>query len=75
MGCNPTESELASARLNFWSPSTYSRCGHGTADKHRPSLVGNDRANAVAQRLGHGLVTVVTVDVGRLLPFQAAAGG
>ena len=72
MGCNPTESELASARLNFWSPSTYSRCGHGTADKLRPSVVvSDDRARAIAQRLGRGLETTVPSNVKRVFPFQA----
>ncbi len=43
------------------------------ADKQRPVVVvSNDRANAVAARLGRGVVTVVPVtsDVERVLPFQ-----
>lgn len=43
------------------------------ADKRRPSIiVSNDRANAVAARLGRGLVTVVPVtsNIARVFPFQ-----
>jgi len=43
------------------------------ADKRRPAVVvSNDRANAVAERLGHGLVTIVPVtsNVSRVYPFQ-----
>ena len=43
------------------------------ADTRRPAvLVGNDRANATAARLGRGVVTVVPVtsDVARVFPFQ-----
>lgn len=44
------------------------------ANKLRPAvIVSNDRANAVASRLGHGVVTVVPVtsNVDRIFPFQA----
>lgn len=44
------------------------------ADKRRPAvIVSNDRANAVAQRRGRGVVTVVpiTSNVARVFPFQA----
>lgn len=43
------------------------------AAKRRPAvLVSNDRANATAVRLGHGVVTVVPVtsNVARIFPFQ-----
>ena len=43
------------------------------ADKRRPAvLVSNDQANAVAARLGRGVVTVVplTSNVTRILAFQ-----
>jgi len=43
------------------------------ANKRRPAiLVSNDRANATAARLGHGVVTVVpmTSNVTRVFPFQ-----
>ncbi|GAB3196176.1 type II toxin-antitoxin system toxin endoribonuclease MazF9 [Nocardioides hungaricus] len=43
------------------------------ADKRRPAvLVGNDRANSTAHRLGRGVVTVVPVtsNVARVFPFQ-----
>lgn len=43
------------------------------ANKRRPVvIVSNDRANASAQRLGRGVVTVVpiTSNVERILPFQ-----
>lgn len=43
------------------------------ADKRRPAvIVSNDRANAVAERLGRGLVTVVPVtsNAARVYPFQ-----
>lgn len=43
------------------------------ADKRRPSvIVSNDRANAVAERLGRGVVTVVPVtsNVAKIFPFQ-----
>jgi len=43
------------------------------ANKRRPAvLVSNDRANAVAARLGRGVVTVVPVtsNVARVFPFQ-----
>lgn len=43
------------------------------ADKRRPAvIVSNDRANATAQRLGRGVVTVVPVtsNVSRVFPFQ-----
>ncbi len=43
------------------------------ADKARPAVVvSNDGANAVAQRLGRGVVTVVPVtsNVRRIYPFQ-----
>lgn len=43
------------------------------ADKQRPAvLVSNDRANAVAARLGRGVVTVipVTSNTARIFPFQ-----
>ena len=43
------------------------------ANKRRPAvLVSNDGANAVAQRLGRGVVTVVPVtsNVERTFPFQ-----
>ena len=44
------------------------------ANKRRPAvLVSNDRANAMAQRLGRGVVTVVPVtsNTDRIFPFQA----
>jgi mRNA interferase MazF len=43
------------------------------ANKRRPAvIVSNDRANATAERLGRGVVTVVPVtsNVGRIYPFQ-----
>jgi mRNA interferase MazF len=43
------------------------------ANKRRPSVVvSNDRANAAAERLGRGVVTVVPVtsNVARIFPFQ-----
>jgi mRNA interferase MazF len=43
------------------------------ADKRRPAvLVSNDSANAVAARLGRGVLTVVPVtsNADRILPFQ-----
>lgn len=43
------------------------------ADKRRPAvLVSNDGANATAERLGRGVVTVVPVtsNVARVYPFQ-----
>lgn len=43
------------------------------ADKQRPAvIVSNDVVNAVAVRIGHGVVTVVplTSNVSRVLPFQ-----
>ena len=43
------------------------------ANKRRPAvIVGNDRANAAAARLGRGVVTVVPVAsaVDRVFPFQ-----
>lgn len=43
------------------------------ADKRRPGvIVSNDDANATAQRLGRGVVTVVPVtsNVSRIYPFQ-----
>ena len=43
------------------------------ANKQRPAVVvSNDRANAVAQRLGRGVVTVVplTSNISRVFPFQ-----
>jgi mRNA interferase MazF len=43
------------------------------ASKRRPAvLVSNDRANAIAARLGRGVVTVVPVtsNVQRVFPFQ-----
>lgn len=46
----------------------------GEAAKRRPAVVvSNDRANALAARLGRGVVTVVPVtsNVGRVSPFQA----
>ncbi|HEY4991920.1 MAG TPA: type II toxin-antitoxin system PemK/MazF family toxin [Nakamurella sp.] len=51
------------------------------ANKQRPAVVvSNDRANAAAQRLGRGLVTVVplTSNTARVFPFQVlipAEGG
>ncbi len=44
------------------------------AGKERPAVVvSNDRANAVAARLGRGVVTVVPVtsNITRIYPFQA----
>jgi mRNA interferase MazF len=44
------------------------------ASKRRPAvIVSNDRANAVAARLGRGVVTVVpiTSSTARVFPFQA----
>jgi mRNA interferase MazF len=46
----------------------------GEANKRRPAvIVSNDRANAVAARLGRGVVTVVPVtsNTDRIFPFQA----
>ena len=47
---------------------------HGAeADKRRPAvIVSNDGANATAERLGRGVVTVVPVssNVARVYPFQ-----
>lgn len=43
------------------------------ADKQRPAvIVSNDGANATAERLGHGVVTVVPVtsNIRRVYPFQ-----
>lgn len=43
------------------------------ANKRRPAVVvSNDRANAVAERLGRGVVTVVPVtgNIARIFPFQ-----
>jgi mRNA interferase MazF len=43
------------------------------ANKRRPAvIVSNDRANAVAERSGRGVVTVVPVtsNVARIFPFQ-----
>src|SRR5206468_3185197 len=43
------------------------------ADKRRPAvIVSNDRANATAERLGRGVVTIVPVtsSVSRVFPFQ-----
>jgi len=43
------------------------------ANKRRPAvIVSNDRANASAERLGRGVVTVVPVtsNVARIFPFQ-----
>ncbi|MHA6511562.1 type II toxin-antitoxin system PemK/MazF family toxin [Tessaracoccus sp. Z1128] len=45
----------------------------GEANKRRPSVVvSNDHANAVAARLGRGVVTVVplTSNIARVYPFQ-----
>lgn len=45
------------------------------SSKRRPAvLVSNDRANATAERLGRGVVTVVplTSNTTRVYPFQAA---
>ncbi len=44
------------------------------ASKRRPAvIVSNDRANAAAQRLGRGVITVVpiTSNTARIYPFQA----
>ncbi|MEP6816842.1 MAG: type II toxin-antitoxin system PemK/MazF family toxin [Marmoricola sp.] len=44
------------------------------ANKRRPAvIVSNDRANAIAARLGRGVVTVVPVtsNTYRIFPFQA----
>jgi mRNA interferase MazF len=44
------------------------------ANKRRPAvIVSNDRANAIAARLGRGVVTVVpiTSNTDRIFPFQA----
>jgi mRNA interferase MazF len=46
----------------------------GEADKRRPAvIVSNGRANAIAARLGRGVVTIVPVtsNVERIYPFQA----
>jgi len=43
------------------------------ADKRRPAvIVSNDRANATADRMGRGVITVVPVtsNVARVFPFQ-----
>lgn len=43
------------------------------ANKRRPAIiVSNDRANATAERLGRGVVTVVPVssNIARVFPFQ-----
>lgn len=45
------------------------------SDKRRPAvIVSNDGANATANRLGRGVVTVVpvTTNVARIYPFQVA---
>ena len=45
------------------------------ANKRRPAvIVSNDRANATADRLGRGVVTIVPVtsSVARVYPFQVA---
>jgi mRNA interferase MazF len=45
------------------------------ANKRRPAvIVSNDRANAIAARLGRGVVTVVPVtsNTDRIFPFQAS---
>ncbi len=45
----------------------------GEANKRRPAvIVSNDRANATAERLGHGVITVVptTSNIARVYPFQ-----
>jgi mRNA interferase MazF len=45
----------------------------GEADKRWPAvIVSNDRANATAERLGRGVVTIVPVtsSVSRVFPFQ-----
>ena len=44
------------------------------ANNRRPAVVvSNDRANAIAERLGRGVVTIVPVtsNVDRIFPFQA----
>lgn len=44
------------------------------ANKRRPAvIVSNDRANATAERLGRGVLTIVPVtsSVSRVFPFQA----
>lgn len=49
--------------------------GGSEANKRRPAvIVSNDRANATADRLGRGVVTVVPVTsrVNRVYPFQAS---
>ena len=48
------------------------------ASKRRPAvIVSNDRANAIAERLGRGLVTVVPVTsaISRIYPFQTLLPG
>lgn len=48
------------------------------ADKRRPVvIVSNDGANSTAERLGHGVITVVPVtsNVQRAYPFQVALPG
>ena len=43
------------------------------ANKRRPAvIVSNDRANATAERLGRGVVTIVPVtsNIARIFPFQ-----
>jgi len=55
-------------RLTDLDPAEGSETG-----KRRPAvLVGNDRANATAARLGHGVLTVVPVtsNTTRVFPFQ-----
>lgn len=45
----------------------------GEANKRRPAIiVSNDKANAIAARLGRGVVTVapVTSNIARVFPFQ-----
>ncbi len=52
-----------------WTPCA----GVGLAGERRPAVVGsNDQANAVAERLGRGVVTVVPVasNTTRVFPFQ-----
>lgn len=47
------------------------------SNKRRPAvIVSNDGANAMASRLGHGVLTVVplTTNVARIYPFQVALG-
>ena len=59
-------------RGEIWQVDLDPICG-SEANKQRPAvIVSNDRANAAAMRVGHGVVTVVPVtsNIARIYPFQ-----